>query len=339
MLQSSPYRSLAWQYLGPTNISGRATDIAVAERGATRRIYAAYATSGVWKTDDDGATLAGDLRESAVDEHRRHRGRAVQPRHRLGRHRRGQHLSRLDAWRRHLQVDRRRPHVPAQRPDRHADDRAHRRPPDQSRHRLRRGRRARLDRQRDARRVQDDRRRADLDEGALPQPAHRRDRSRDGSGRSQHAVRRDVAAHPPQVERSARRARLQRERHLEDDRRRQDLDGCEQRPAARRSSAAASASTSSRIESERALRVRRQLRGGPSAARRTSATPTAARSSESRIKAAEIYRTDDKGATWRKVSDQRRLHDRATPAPTAGCSARSASIRRTRTRSTRWAWA
>ena len=56
MLQSSPHRSLVWQYLGPTNISGRATDIAVADRGATRRIYAAYATSGVWKTDDDGAS-------------------------------------------------------------------------------------------------------------------------------------------------------------------------------------------------------------------------------------------------------------------------------------------
>ena len=41
MQQSSPYRSLSWQYLGPTNISGRATDIAVAEKGGARRIYAA----------------------------------------------------------------------------------------------------------------------------------------------------------------------------------------------------------------------------------------------------------------------------------------------------------
>ena len=56
MVQSSPYRSLPWQYLGPTNISGRATDIAVADANGARRIYAAYATSGVWKTDDDGAT-------------------------------------------------------------------------------------------------------------------------------------------------------------------------------------------------------------------------------------------------------------------------------------------
>ncbi len=56
MMQSSPYRGIAWQPLGPTNISGRATDVAVANRNGARRIYAAYATSGVWKTDDDGAS-------------------------------------------------------------------------------------------------------------------------------------------------------------------------------------------------------------------------------------------------------------------------------------------
>jgi photosystem II stability/assembly factor-like uncharacterized protein len=56
MRRSSPYRTAAWQYLGPTNISGRATDIAVADRNASRRIYVGYATSGVWKTDDDGRT-------------------------------------------------------------------------------------------------------------------------------------------------------------------------------------------------------------------------------------------------------------------------------------------
>ena len=56
MQRSSPYASLRWQFLGPTNISGRATDIAVVDRGTSRRIYAAYATSGVWQTDDNGAT-------------------------------------------------------------------------------------------------------------------------------------------------------------------------------------------------------------------------------------------------------------------------------------------
>jgi photosystem II stability/assembly factor-like uncharacterized protein len=56
MLEESPYRTSDWSYLGPTNISGRATDIAIAERDGQRRIYGAYATSGVWTTDDDGKT-------------------------------------------------------------------------------------------------------------------------------------------------------------------------------------------------------------------------------------------------------------------------------------------
>jgi photosystem II stability/assembly factor-like uncharacterized protein len=56
MVRSSPHAKVQWQWLGPTNITGRATDIAVADRSGARRIYAGFATSGVWKTDDDGAT-------------------------------------------------------------------------------------------------------------------------------------------------------------------------------------------------------------------------------------------------------------------------------------------
>ena len=56
MAQSSTSAAIPWQYLGPTNISGRATDVEVADRAGARRIYAAYATSGVWKTDDNGAS-------------------------------------------------------------------------------------------------------------------------------------------------------------------------------------------------------------------------------------------------------------------------------------------
>jgi photosystem II stability/assembly factor-like uncharacterized protein len=56
MRQASPFRSATWMYAGPTNVSGRSTDIAVADKNGQRRIYAAYATSGVWKTDDNGAT-------------------------------------------------------------------------------------------------------------------------------------------------------------------------------------------------------------------------------------------------------------------------------------------
>jgi photosystem II stability/assembly factor-like uncharacterized protein len=54
--QASPYRSASWSFVGPTNISGRATDIPVADQNGRRRIYAGYATGGVWKTDDNGTS-------------------------------------------------------------------------------------------------------------------------------------------------------------------------------------------------------------------------------------------------------------------------------------------
>lgn len=54
MRRASPYHTASWSFLGPTNISGRSTDVAVADRNGHRRIYAAYATGGVWTSDDDG---------------------------------------------------------------------------------------------------------------------------------------------------------------------------------------------------------------------------------------------------------------------------------------------
>lgn len=56
LAQSSPYRAVPWQYLGPTNVTGRATDVEVAGAGESRRIYAGFATSGVWVSDDEGTT-------------------------------------------------------------------------------------------------------------------------------------------------------------------------------------------------------------------------------------------------------------------------------------------
>ncbi len=56
MAQSSPHRAMNWSYIGPTNISGRFSDVTVADRGATRRIYAGSCCGGVWASDDDGQT-------------------------------------------------------------------------------------------------------------------------------------------------------------------------------------------------------------------------------------------------------------------------------------------
>ena len=211
MLQSSPYRGIPWQSLGPTNISGRATDIAVAERNGARRIYAAYATSGVWKTDDNGATWQADLRESGVDEHRRHRRRAVEPRHRLGRHRRGEHVPRLDGRRRHLQVHRRRPG--RSRTSGLTDTQTiarivvHPTNPDivyvaASGHEWTDNEMRGVFKTTDGGRTWTKVFYRSPRTGAIDLV--------DGSRRSQHALRGDVAARPPEVERSARRARLHR---------------------------------------------------------------------------------------------------------------------------------
>ncbi|MEM6675059.1 MAG: hypothetical protein AAF726_19575 [Planctomycetota bacterium] len=53
----SPYNDLRWQFVGPTNISGRVTDVAVTTpRGATYTIYVAGASSGVWKSVNEGVS-------------------------------------------------------------------------------------------------------------------------------------------------------------------------------------------------------------------------------------------------------------------------------------------
>jgi photosystem II stability/assembly factor-like uncharacterized protein len=56
MTQSSPYRAMNWSYLGPTNTSGRTTDVAAADHGSARRLYAGTCCGGVWASDDLGQT-------------------------------------------------------------------------------------------------------------------------------------------------------------------------------------------------------------------------------------------------------------------------------------------
>ncbi|NQW03272.1 MAG: hypothetical protein HQ485_04530 [Acidobacteria bacterium] len=56
MTQSSPYRTMNWSYVGMTNISGRIADVAVADRESSRRLYAGSCCGGVWASDDLGET-------------------------------------------------------------------------------------------------------------------------------------------------------------------------------------------------------------------------------------------------------------------------------------------
>ncbi len=55
LLQLSPYKNVQWRLAGPDNISGRSTDV-VGVTGNTNIIYAAFATGGLWKTEDAGNT-------------------------------------------------------------------------------------------------------------------------------------------------------------------------------------------------------------------------------------------------------------------------------------------
>ena len=99
MQAASKFKDLKWQFVGPTNISGRVTDVAVvAPKGKTHTVYAASASGGVWKTENEGTTWTPGLRE-----HGRRRPSATSPwrprdpEHRLDRDRRAQHLPSLPA--------------------------------------------------------------------------------------------------------------------------------------------------------------------------------------------------------------------------------------------------
>ena len=55
MKEASSFKDLHWQFVGPTKTSGRCTDVAVVEpRGGSYTMYVATASGGVWKTDNEG---------------------------------------------------------------------------------------------------------------------------------------------------------------------------------------------------------------------------------------------------------------------------------------------
>ena len=55
MLQKSPYKNLRWRLVGPDIRSGRSTDVE-GITGDSNIVYAAFATGGLWKTEDAGNT-------------------------------------------------------------------------------------------------------------------------------------------------------------------------------------------------------------------------------------------------------------------------------------------
>lgn len=55
LLAQSPYKNLQWRLIGPDNRSGRSTDVE-GITGNPNIMYAAFATGGLWKTEDAGNT-------------------------------------------------------------------------------------------------------------------------------------------------------------------------------------------------------------------------------------------------------------------------------------------
>ena len=258
LAQASPYKAMNWSYIGPTNISGRVTDVAAADHGSARRLYAGSCCGGVWASDDLGQTWQPIFDKEASTSTG---ALAVAPSNPdilwIGT---GESniFRQLVHRRRRLQVDRQREDVSAHGPDRHRHHRPHRHSSNRCEHRVRRVGRPGVDGKRDARRLQDDRRRPHVDAGAEDQSENRCERPRNGSEGSQHALCRGVAAPAPQVERPARRTGLRREPHLQDDRRRQDMDEAHER-SARIERVRADRRCGGGIESQRRVCVLRQL--------------------------------------------------------------------------------
>ena len=57
MVKNSLFKNLPFQFVGPTNISGRMTDVeVVSPKGKNYTIYVAGASGGIWKTENEGIT-------------------------------------------------------------------------------------------------------------------------------------------------------------------------------------------------------------------------------------------------------------------------------------------
>ena len=113
-----------------------------------------------------------------------------------------------------------------------------------------------------------------LDQGALRRHPHGRDRPRDGSARSERALRRDVPAPAQRVRLQRRRTR---QRDLQDDRRRRHVEEARERHSRRRQGTHRARDLCSRIQMCSSRTIEHATEGG-------------------------TYRTDDAGATWRRTS-------------------------------------
>ena len=245
-------------------MGGRVDDLAVLESNPAV-FYVGTATGGLWKTVNNGTTwtvLLRRPRRRRLD--RRHRDQSQRRQHGVGRQRREQQPAERVVGQRHLQVHRRRRDVEAHGPAHLEAHRPHHRRSGRSRRRLRRGARQPVGPRRRARRLQDHRRRPDLDARAPCRRRHRRHRARDGSAEQQGDLRGDLSAPPRHLGLQRRRAG---QRDVEVERRGPHLDQAHRRAC-------------------------RPVRSGASAWTSTAPTRTSStRASSTRTRAAPIDRT------------------------------------------------
>ena len=245
MQAASKFKDLKWQFVGPTNVSGRVTDVAVvAPKGKNYTIYVASASGGVWKTENEGTTWTpifenmvtaaiGDIALAPSDQNIVWVGTGEHNIFRSSQAGVGVFKSTDGGktWE-HMGLA-----------DTNTISRIVIHPTNPDIVYVAAGG-PRVDEERRPRRLQDRRRRQDVGEGPLRQRRDRGLRPGHGPALERHPLRRHLAADAPEMERPAELPGPYRERPVQDDRRRQDLAAHQHRSARRSSSAAASASTS-----------------------------------------------------------------------------------------------
>ena len=217
---SETIAGLGARNIGSAAMSGRVTSVAAVHEGDRLTVYVGAASGGVWKSNNGGTTFRPMFDKQDVQSIGALAIDPKDPQGHLGRDRRSMDAQLGLGGRRHLQVHRRRRNV-----DEHGSRgvRAHREDPhrsDEHEHRLRVRAGQGVQRQRRPRRLPDDRRRQDVDEG--PRRFESVDglfADDDGSGVAEDAIRRHVGLPPQGMDVPLRRRRAgqaERERAIQE---------------------------------------------------------------------------------------------------------------------------